>query len=257
MFWRRGHEVSDEELSAYIDGAVSDAARARVEAHLASCARCSESIADLRSLRAALAMLPRSAAPRSFAVREADVQPAPRRQLVPAWASTALAGVATFAFLTFGALVGIDLSEGGDAGGGSDDSREAAAEPQAATDASGAAEEAAGEAADEAQSDGDLAPPQGLSDPTSNEPDKRTVDEFQDEAGEDAMYRAEGGTRAPASSELPPTAPPGDGDATTEAVSEDEDDGDLALRIAEGTTAAVALAATGTAGALWWRRRHA
>jgi anti-sigma factor RsiW len=73
---RRKHEVSDEELSALIDGQLAPDVAARVERHAATCAACAEKLSDLRSLRSTLSELPRATAPRSFALREADVRAA-------------------------------------------------------------------------------------------------------------------------------------------------------------------------------------
>jgi len=119
FFFRRAHPISDEELSAYADGEIADAARARVEAHLEGCAACRETVSELRAVRGALGALPRPAAPRSFVLREADVRPqeAPRPAGAFGRAAPALGGVAMVAFLAFWALVGIDVA-GRPSGGG-------------------------------------------------------------------------------------------------------------------------------------------
>ena len=47
-----------EDLSAYLDGQLPPRARARLDAHLASCPACAASLADLRTLRTDLQALP-------------------------------------------------------------------------------------------------------------------------------------------------------------------------------------------------------
>jgi hypothetical protein len=111
-FWHR-HAVSGETLSAYADGALDAPARARVDVHLDSCLACREALGELRAVRRSLRELPRERAPRSFALREADVLPAPRPAAMPFGRAPALlAGLAMTAFLAFGVLVGVDLSTG-------------------------------------------------------------------------------------------------------------------------------------------------
>ena len=55
-----------EQLSAYLDGELVDAAREQLEAHLADCADCRRELAELRQVRALLRALPTPALPRSF-----------------------------------------------------------------------------------------------------------------------------------------------------------------------------------------------
>ncbi|MBI4570863.1 MAG: zf-HC2 domain-containing protein [Chloroflexi bacterium] len=112
-FWRPRHPVNDSDLSAYVDGALEGAARARVDVHVDACAACREALAGLREVRRALGALPRARAPRSFALREADVRPAPRPAMTPPGRAPALlGGLAAAAFLAFGVLVGVDLTAG-------------------------------------------------------------------------------------------------------------------------------------------------
>jgi hypothetical protein len=47
------------ELSAYLDGELTPPQRAEVEAHLASCPRCQEELAELKTLAAGVAALPK------------------------------------------------------------------------------------------------------------------------------------------------------------------------------------------------------
>jgi anti-sigma-K factor RskA len=53
----------DAQLNEYVDGTLSARDRASVEAHLAECAGCRAAVAELRSLAAAAATLPRSVEP--------------------------------------------------------------------------------------------------------------------------------------------------------------------------------------------------
>ncbi|MCH7717978.1 MAG: zf-HC2 domain-containing protein, partial [Chloroflexi bacterium] len=54
--------MGDQELSAYVDGQLPSAARARLEEHVQACAACREALEELRALRGALRELPRAAA---------------------------------------------------------------------------------------------------------------------------------------------------------------------------------------------------
>jgi len=64
----RRHPVSEEELSAYLDGRLPTAAQERVAAHLQVCTDCSRRLEETRSLVAELRRLPRATASRSFAI---------------------------------------------------------------------------------------------------------------------------------------------------------------------------------------------
>jgi anti-sigma factor RsiW len=59
----------DAELSALLDGELGAGPLARVEAHLAGCARCRGRLAELRAVDLALAALPERAAPADLAER--------------------------------------------------------------------------------------------------------------------------------------------------------------------------------------------
>ena len=64
----RRHPVSEEELSAYLDGRLPTAAQERVDAHLKACTDCSRKLEETLSLVAELRRLPRATASRSFAI---------------------------------------------------------------------------------------------------------------------------------------------------------------------------------------------
>jgi hypothetical protein len=56
-------DVIQPELSAYLDGELAPHRRERVEAHLASCPQCQEALAELKTLAAGVAALPKLEAP--------------------------------------------------------------------------------------------------------------------------------------------------------------------------------------------------
>jgi anti-sigma factor RsiW len=101
----RRHPVSEEELSAQLDGRLPAVRAANVTAHLEACSSCRGAMAELESVRRLVAALPAAVPPRSFAIREAD--------LAPAGAAPRLAGLAfapAVAIALFVALLVYDLS---------------------------------------------------------------------------------------------------------------------------------------------------
>ncbi|MCR4406497.1 MAG: zf-HC2 domain-containing protein [Anaerolineae bacterium] len=94
------HERIAEMLSAYIDGELDVAQKARVEAHLRKCQDCARDLHTLRQTVNLLGQLPMVKTPRSFVIREAQVTP--RRAGVRwSWAYPALQGATVLAFLLF------------------------------------------------------------------------------------------------------------------------------------------------------------
>lgn len=108
FFWRK-HPIRDVDLSAYVDGQLEPPARDRLEAHIETCTPCREALAELRALRSALQELPPAMAPRSFALREADVRVEAKPSLTPARPPALLGGLASVALVAFVALVGVDV----------------------------------------------------------------------------------------------------------------------------------------------------
>lgn len=120
------------QLSAYLDGELSQAERADLERHVPTCAECRAELAELRRVRTLLGALPAPAAPRSFALPTgatgvSDRPPAARRASAAsppsAWSRAAqwVGGVAASVglFLLLGsALLGV-LSTGHPSGGNS------------------------------------------------------------------------------------------------------------------------------------------
>ena len=108
FFWRK-HPIRDVDLSAYVDGQLEPPACDRLEVHIETCTPCREALAELRALRSALQELPPATAPRSFALREADVRAEPKPSLTPARPPALLGGLASVALVAFVALVGVDV----------------------------------------------------------------------------------------------------------------------------------------------------
>ncbi len=121
----------DTDLSAYLDGELPPAERARVEAHLASCDRCARRLADLRSTAALIAGLPYSRASRSLVPRVTERW----RWLRPV---RSLSAVASGAFLFVFLITAVAQSAGG-LGNGATTASAPAAAPLAATAAADAA----------------------------------------------------------------------------------------------------------------------
>ena len=157
------HHKIREDLSAYVDGEVTEAERHQVERHLETCADCRAEADSLRSLVGLLRRMPEIEPPRSFTLAEA---PAPVRGM-PAlqWAlrttalSTAFVLVVVFSADLAGVLpgdpAGIGVAPAPVNVQQSDMSQEPG-EPAALSEA-GAAKEREG-------SDGPQEPPQPLSD---------------------------------------------------------------------------------------------
>jgi hypothetical protein len=181
--------------------------------------------------------MPRASAPRSFALRPADVTTEDPRRPVGAFArAPALLGsLAVVAFLAFGSLVLVDLSSGS-AGDGADDSGGASLrydEEQDASEGPVAADSDTGDIAtggsEESEGDGEALAPLAPS-------EYRVGDSVTPQA---------------AAPEAPPSAEP---ETASPAVDDDGDD-DGTLRAAQVATAVAGVAAAGGAFALSRRRR--
>ncbi|MGB2695852.1 MAG: zf-HC2 domain-containing protein [Dehalococcoidia bacterium] len=287
MFWRR-HPVSDEQLSAYLDEQLVAAAGARVQAHVESCASCRQTLDELRAMRSALRSLPSVAAPRSYTLREADVQTPAYVQ--PGWPSRtmpALSGLTAAALVAFVVLVGVDISDQGSGG---------AREGSPATTAYDAAESVPPVEHDAPASPGKVAADvdqgkdanQTTSDGEASSDDDATGGEFT--AGEVAPQgttpcpakadcpvasgadiclakgecpnrNADGTPAALSPAGLPPSQPsPSPTSGSTPVVeapqnAESESNDDTRWRAAETGTAAVALLGLSSLAFVWWRRR--
>jgi anti-sigma factor RsiW len=112
VLFQRSIHASDDDLSAYLDGRLAAATRERIDGHLPGCAICQRALEGLRAVSSALQGLPAVRAPRSFALREADVRPAARAGGLTR-AMPLLSGMTAAALLAFFALVGFDIAGGG------------------------------------------------------------------------------------------------------------------------------------------------
>jgi anti-sigma factor RsiW len=117
--------VDESDLSAYIDEALSEAKRARVEAHLRSCDDCARRLDELKQLVAELHALPRVAAPRSFALSQESVAAlsresssgVERRKTAARRAYLGLSGATAVAAVLLVAAFGMDLLTSSNGGG--------------------------------------------------------------------------------------------------------------------------------------------
>src|SRR5260370_36626675 len=73
--WKRQRE----QLSAFLDGELSESERVALELHLAGCAACQRALGELRQVRALLRALPVPVLPRSFTLPESGAVPEPLR----------------------------------------------------------------------------------------------------------------------------------------------------------------------------------
>ena len=223
FFRRRSHAISEEQLSAYIDGQLDDAAAARLEEHVEACSPCRDALAELRTVRSTLRELPQVAAPRSFALREADVRPAPATRVSGGRTPALLGGLASVALVAFLTLVSVDVLNQGSSGGRAGDSLSA---PSVSDD--------------KAVTEGEF-----------NAFD--TTDGF-GEVGRSGAQPPESGGEEDATDdgELAEGAAP---EATTRADVGEDDDSETLLRAGEAAAAAVALVAAGGFAFAWRRRR--
>ncbi len=93
-------------VSAYADDQLTEAERQAVARHLEQCPQCQETLAAELTLKAQLAALPAFPVPRSFTLRQADLEPS--QQMLPWWAPLRGLAVTLLAVFVLGA-VGINL----------------------------------------------------------------------------------------------------------------------------------------------------
>lgn len=103
------HRWVEESLSAYMDGELSPADRARVEEHLQRCKSCTQNLRTLQHTVRLVRELPAMSAPRSFAVRPAVTRARPVRA-APSWGYGVLKGATAIAALLLMLLIGGDLA---------------------------------------------------------------------------------------------------------------------------------------------------
>ena len=108
-----GH-ISQEMVSAFLDGALSTKEMSQVDLHMASCEVCVQKADELRSVISVLRAMPTVPAPRSFAI------PVPARAWVPEpsrpwWSPAPLMGLRAAAA---GAAIALAIVLAGDISGG-------------------------------------------------------------------------------------------------------------------------------------------
>jgi anti-sigma factor RsiW len=241
---RNKHALDIEQASVYLDGRLDPAATARFDAHIAGCEACRARFAGLRDARAALRSMPQAEPPRSFRLRAADVQAAPRVPPPPRLVRM-MPALSAAAIVAFAAIAGADVLRG--AGGSSGDM---AASKAPMPMAAGARESASGEAAPAdarsgfaTQTDGSSAPAAGMTSELAPDAPGAAVPPTTD-AGSDAADASKAATAQPTPSYR----------ETSDRDTAEPGDGDTAFRIAELIAAAVALAAGGTF--IVWRLRR-
>jgi hypothetical protein len=77
---QENHHLTTEQLSAHLDGQLSDLEQSQLDAHLKTCEQCQQEQTDLRRTVALLHAMPRPALPRSF-VLPLDIQPSADNQV--------------------------------------------------------------------------------------------------------------------------------------------------------------------------------
>ena len=254
LFWRNRHEVGDEELNAFVDGELDESGRRRVERHLESCAPCSEAVAGLRAVSRAMSELPAVRAPRSFALREADVTPAPASAGTGLFGSVQplLSGVAAIAIIAFVVLAGFDI--GADSSQGDDSDAASIAGDAESLQLSDARRSEVGDG-DAVPSVNDGVPAQ---DTDAFGDDGVLPDDLEFNTSDDEGEPPARGAAVPPEENLedPQTGESGQAHAGDSIAPEIADDGDgMGLRVAESVAAAVAIAAGGSVLLIWWRRR--
>ena len=237
------HQPDRGALSAYLDGQLAADRAAALEAHVASCAACTETLEGMREVRAMLRALPEAEPPRSFRLRASDVEAPGRARAIaapPPSLMRAMPVLSAAAVVVFAIAVAFDA-----AGNGSDNDGNAGLAMQQesaayANDSTGAARNS------ETLPNG--GPP--------------AADEAPGGAAEgatpvDGALGAAPQPNAPVGT--PPASPAGDAfqpDVAAASAADDDDGNNLTLRIVEVAAAAVAIVAGGLALRTWRKRRE-
>jgi hypothetical protein len=134
----RRHRAFREDLSAYLDGQLSEREKRRLEEHLSLCAGCRRELDELRAVVEAVRSLAAAPVPRSFAIEPAAA-PRPAAARRP---SLALGALSAAALVVFAVLLGGDLltQPGGGRAGEEAQSQAMAPVLQGATEGEGADE---------------------------------------------------------------------------------------------------------------------
>ncbi|HEY8172708.1 MAG TPA: zf-HC2 domain-containing protein, partial [Dehalococcoidia bacterium] len=106
---RGTHKPDPVALSEYMDERATPDQRASIETHVASCAACRAWLVETTAMRSALRAMPEVDAPRSFRLRQSDVEVAPRTSASPGWLR-AMPALAAASIVVFALVLGTDLA---------------------------------------------------------------------------------------------------------------------------------------------------
>jgi hypothetical protein len=226
----------DNRLSEYLDGRLSAAEVARLEAHAAVCPACAVELDGIRKTIATLQTLQEVEAPRSFALNEAMVGAVSTHR--PArW--QAYAAPAAGMAVVFVLLLGGDLATSIDSDDDEDVAEEASQEllqmDELASEQSGGAERSTEAEAPVGEEDAAPADEGGEFSEESAEPEEEDASPLGDEDGEDA-------TSSGADESAPAATPDSETIEQLEDVDEDDDTFRLFVRIIEALLAVGAFA---------------
>ncbi len=257
-----------EVLSASLDGREAGANADAHRRHISACATCTKTLAELGATRSALRAVPAVDAPRSFRLRQADVEARGVGAPPGSAALRFMPAMSALAVVLFAALVAADLLSNG---GSSSSSGRTDAQAVAATSAGQMKANAENTpaaaptiAADMQRSSGAAPSP-----PTANavQPNLPAVVQDAPAAPPTAAEAADGTLSAAAASSTAAAPPAAVAEAPTGAPTDgayrdahmvnngNKDGTSIGLRIAEAALAAIALGTAGIAGVGWLRSR--
>lgn len=250
--------IANDDLSAYLDGAVDDRVRAAVEEHLATCAACSAELTDLRATVRLLRSLPVPAPRRSFQLGPEHARPRPPKgvalTLLPV--VRALSVAAAIALLVVSGAFLFD-SMGTDRSANIVFSESTSEPARSAADAAAPSSNAAATGGDPAPDAGESetnAPMAGAAE--AGEPLPTASDSSSADADDGVQESDDSSQAAPAPAAESQPAPAADSPTANEAASSRATDGDPASAsddadIPWGTIAAWLAGATVALGGLW------
>lgn len=249
----RTHQPDRAALSALLDGQLAPEGTDALEAHVATCGACASTLEGMREVRAMLRALPEFDAPRSFRLRAADVE-APRRS-VPAPPTTLMRAMPVLsgaAVLVFAIAVSFDVA----ANGGSEDNASAPLAAMADSASESSQYDAGGDdgfgAGAGPTTESAAAVTRDL--PTASPP-APSAGAAAPDVPEDATVVAGFEARSGADGDVAPSGQDGEREIeATSAVSDGDGGNNLALRIVQITSAAVAIVAA-VVGIRLWRKR--
>jgi len=210
-----------------------------------ACGGCREAFDGLSAVRSSLRVLPRAEAPRSFRLREAQVELIRSRQ--PAFivrVMPQLTGISVVSLVAFLALVGMNASGGVGVGGGDSDSSGANLTRSSIQEDAAASE-----------SPPDALESSGASLGATSAPDleRAAGSTYDATGGDDAAFSAEATREAAAELAPAPVHEGEESDGATSSASNASDGSSSGLYIAMAVTAALALVSGGLAFAAWRR----